>query len=319
MFAYQHKTAYWDEVYWWVALAVAGLLAVVIVTQTAGGEMPPLFAPPLSQDEPRSANPIEVPPSLQLWAVLQQHEEGRLEEAIGTWMQMDLPQETSHWKHIAMAAAHLERGELSAAAKSLDAAYDLGRDRALVHYYTGLLRREQANAAWNWNEELARKHARFVAYRPGSLVAPNTKGMYQLVASQELEQAIKLAPEVDRSSWLVPVIWVHGETFPPTVGDLLVALGANQFEANAHNMLATHCLDNGALQRAEEHLDAAAGLGLSYIDGYHELGREYEELGLYFPAARAYARAVTEDPGDHTAAQRALENLRKGVLKAALR
>ncbi len=85
-------------------------------------------------------------------------------------------------------------------------------------------------------------------------VVPNSKSMYELAAMQELEKAVELSSNVDLQAALAPYATVPGDTellpvVTPTVGDLLMALGADRFPARAHNMLGALCTDHGQLER----------------------------------------------------------------------
>jgi hypothetical protein len=76
----------------------------------------------------------------------------------------------------------------------------------------------------------------FVALLPQ--VAPNTRGMYELMAMQELAKAIELAPAIDLRAPLAPAAWAAEDVqylplVMPTVGDLLLAQGADRYPDRA--------------------------------------------------------------------------------------
>jgi tetratricopeptide (TPR) repeat protein len=212
-----------------------------------------------------------------------------------------------------MGVAHLQLGELDEAAEKLMLAEDLEPQNPVVHYYLGLLRLDQARQAYEWNDAMD-PTIRFATYRP-HLVAPNTRGMYELVAMQEFGAAIANAPYLDRGT----VLMLHNQMatltlIPVTANDLMVALGCDQFEGQAHNVLGAMFLERGAYDAAEEHMDAAADAGLAVVFGYADLGAAYERQGRHADAARAYLKGMENDPGIVRPMQKVLENFGKALL-----
>jgi hypothetical protein len=95
----------------------------------------------------------------------------------------------------------------------------------------------------------------------------------------------------------------------PTVGDLLLAMGADDFAARAHNLLAPVLLETSSLEAAEMHLDAAVRGGMYVGFGYVDLIDKYEESGRYLDAARVCAKAVDHGLTEEAAHARATANL----------
>ena len=89
---------------------------------------------------------------------------------------------------------------------------------------------QQAVLAVDWEDAVGPSYVRLAAHVPDGLT-PNTKSMYRMQAMIELEKAIERARYVEMETPLV------ASDLSPRVYDLLMALGAAQFEANAHNML----------------------------------------------------------------------------------
>ena len=127
----------------------------------------------------------------------------------------------------------------------------------------------------------------FVRYAPHA--RPNTQGMYRVIAIAELERAIAAAPNVVTHVPLLPAAWTAEPEHCPTVDDVLQAIGAANFELQAHHMLGGLFLDDGRYELAEYHLDAVADDGTQTVFGYEELADRYAGLGRHLDAARAYA------------------------------
>jgi tetratricopeptide (TPR) repeat protein len=127
-------------------------------------------------------------------------------------------------------------------------------------------------------------------------IVPNTRGMYELAAMQELRKAIELAPELDLQTPLAPDVWAAEDVkylplVTPTVGDLLAALGADRYPARAHNVLGMMYTERGLFEEAEEHLDAAAAQRMNGPTAYRELGAALEAEERYDDAVRVYLKA----------------------------
>jgi tetratricopeptide (TPR) repeat protein len=253
---------------------------------------------------------VPVDRGLALWNILTLQGRGEYEQAMREWAALELPEETLIWKHIALAAMHLERTEIDEAAEQLALAQLLEPENAVVHYYLGILHIQEADRAIDWPDYGQVATVRWVMHRPD--VVPNTKGMYELAAIVDLERAVEAAGCLDRQSALIPEDWTTEPELRPTVEDVLLALAATGFEPNAHQMLGCLFLDQGALEVAEEHLDEAKKLGAQVPFIYDELGEEYEAAGRHADAARAYFKAVGNGPDRVGALMRFVQNVRDG-------
>ena len=194
--------------------------------------------------------------ALFVWQRLLDHEKHDWDAAIEGWKQIRFPWETDVWRHLAVAAANLEKAELIKTSECLSKAIALQPDNAVVHYFTGLLRLKQAAVARQWPEAVGPTNIRLAAYSLPNVV-PNTKNMYEFCAMMELERAVEIAHELDWFQPLVPSGISTVSVQPPTLADLLTAIGADQFATNAHEILARLCLERGLMERAQEHLDKA--------------------------------------------------------------
>jgi tetratricopeptide (TPR) repeat protein len=144
-------------------------------------------------------------------------------------------------------------------------------------------------------------------------IVPNTKGIYELAASQDLERSAELAACFDARVSLIPADWTTEPELCPTVADVLMATGAMNFERNAHHMLGYLFFERGALEIAEEHLDQAKGLGAEVPYLFNDLGEQYAAEGRHRDAARAYLKAVGNGPDRVGALMRFLQNFADSV------
>jgi tetratricopeptide (TPR) repeat protein len=213
---------------------------------------------------------------------LENHQAGRRGEALAGWEQLRLPETTAHWREIAIAATLLQTGDLRQAAMHLDLARNLAPDQAVVAYYTGILRLEQAAAATRVPDGYEGT-LRMVAYTP-----MEDKAVLEMLARVELEMAIAKAGEVRLDHPLLMLEPGEEEAVViPRVGDLLVALGADNFVGKAHHLLYGLCLDRGELVTAEIHLDQAAATGIATLYGYQDLATTYLAMERHADALRA--------------------------------
>jgi len=220
-------------------------------------------SPPVRQLPPAEA-------AARLWTILENHRADRHREALNDWFEMGLPQEAAHWREIAIGVSYLELGDLNRAALHLEAADHLVPGHAVVAYFTGLLRLEQAVDVSRVPDGRRRSDL-LVSYTP-----TEDRALYRMLASGQLELAIARAPEVRLDEPLVPADRPIDEEFvSPTVGEFLKAIGANNFVGKAHHVLFGLRLDDGELAIAENHLDRAAETGIAVLHGYRDLAERY--------------------------------------------
>ena len=316
-----HEHTEWELFKWMILLALASVIALGVLTGVAGAaDVKNVVREPatLPSEVEGWAAPMEElqveesPPaadlSFRVWQALELQHTQRFDAAIKAWQAIDLSCEATVWKQVALGQAYLATGEINSAAEVLLDAKVLQPDNPVVHYFLGLLRLEQAYVAEQWPDAVGPQVTTFVAHRPTD-VAPNTKSMYQLTATMELEEAIRLAPDLWTDEPLVPADWPTRSALAPTVGDLLLATSANNFEAKAHNMLSYLYLDRGSLEAAEGHMDSAAAGGLKVV-GYADLGAKYAAAGQHTDAARAYVKAIKYSPNKVEPSRQAWDNLR---------
>lgn len=310
----------------WLAAAATALVLMFVLSGGAQGidvEQVPATLPgqvqEVAQPMPRATFPTVDPsgePSvdmvLRVWSALEHQRQGEWEEALDVWYTVNLAVDTDQWRHIAMAQAHLALGQYDEAAGALATAEEAAPNNAVMHYFRGLLRLEQVPHAYDWYDAQGTVRTRFVDYRPIDVV-PNSRAMYRYVARVELQKAIEFANDVRLDQPLTPEYWQSTLAFGPTVGDLLLATGADNFAARAHNILGGLLLEEGALDEAEYHIDHAAKAGMFISYNYVDLISEYENRGYYLDAARVCAKAVGHGIEENAAHSRALSNVQQAI------
>jgi tetratricopeptide (TPR) repeat protein len=261
------------------------------------------FDDALCQAEERAAPWAEVD-ALEMWSALSYQAGEQFPAAILQWEPIVMSAETAPWRNVALAAAYVECGHLTAAETELDKAGVDHEASALVHYYRGLVLLEQAQRAAHWYETLAPQRVKWAVYRKVPAVeVPMTSDIYELMAVGQLEQAARLAEAVDPGQLLLPAAAVIDPALSPTVGDLLAALGARQFQAQAHQMLGHLLLQRDQTAMAESHLDRASALHTIRVWGYEDLGDQYAQQGRHLDAARAYCKEVRNGPKSSTTSE----------------
>jgi hypothetical protein len=294
-----HLTLEMEVVKWLLLVAFAIIAALALATALAAAEpmMNPMDEPArLPADVEKLATPMEVAPArpffpeenpvydlppaalaARVWMILETQRGGRVREALAGWREIRLPGRAEAWREVAMAAANLTVGNLDRAAMHLDNAREYDNAQAVVAYYTGLLRLEQAAAAVQVPDEATDGMLRMVAYDPMQGTLGQT--VLRVLARRQLEMAIFQAGEVRLDERLVTGEPGMEEGFVvPRVGDLLVALEANNFAGKAHHLLFGMEMDRGLLRQAEEHLDQAVATGIAPLFGYGDLAEGYLAL-----------------------------------------
>lgn len=329
----RHLQLPWELVKWLAIISLAVATAIGFATNMAGGDersdasqkVLPLIDPaaPANSRLPREDILWQLDPEASgqgvedgvahVWRALELQQQGDWEKAVEAWRRLSLPAATRTWRQIAIGHAFLIQGELESAEDALDRAVRLEPENAVARYFRGLLRLQQATLAEEWYEPTAARRVHLVSYMP---VVPNSRSMYRLAAMNELERAIAAASEIRQDVLLVPPEWPTLAPRLPTVGDLLVSLGADRFAGKAHNVLSYLYLERGRLEVAEQHMDAAAKGGVRVVYGYRDLGAKYETADRPSDAVRAYAKAMTQESGIVVPGKKAIQNLLKSLFDA---
>jgi hypothetical protein len=166
----------------------------------------------------------------------------------------------------------------------LEAAQQLApQHHPVVAYYMGLLRLEQAAADARVPDGMNRGQDRLVAYTP-----QEDRAVYEMLALRELRRATVNATQVQLDERLMGADMAIEEVIVvPRVGDLLTALGADNFAGKAHHVLYGLHLNRGELIEAELNLDMAAATGVATLYGYRDLAETYLAMDREADALRA--------------------------------
>jgi tetratricopeptide (TPR) repeat protein len=286
----------WTVARWFEVLAIAVLATLLLATTLAAADRntppPTLPSAVLERSVPMSqGTEVEVSGDLQsaICHALALQSEKKFSPAIQLWEALDMPEATNVWKFVALAQAHIALDRLAEAEEMLIVAADLEPENAVVHYFLGILRLSQADRAFEWPDAVGPRHHRLVALKQvasSQRGAPNSKSIYELSATLEFERAIQYAPYLRLDEPLLP----HGNRtateLEPAVGDLLSAVGAENFEGKAHHILSCLFRDRGGLELSEHHLDEACKHSINPLDGYQRLADEYRSRGRYSDADR---------------------------------
>jgi tetratricopeptide (TPR) repeat protein len=300
-----------ELVKWLLLMMAATALIAALATALAAEPMPEparlpddmgLLAKPMEvqaikphfpEDVPALATPPEEAAAT-VWMILEAQRAGRVTQALETWQRIRLPAEAEVWRQVAMAAGQLAARDLAAAEEHLGRARLLAPDNAVVAYYTGLCLLEQAAAAVRVPDELAGGDMRMVAaVAPGAAAQVPARGIMagavlKAMARAELHAAIARAGEVRLDERLiVGDAEMEERIVAPRVGDLLVALQADNFVGKAHHLLFGLEMDRGQLAGAEDHLDQAVATGIAPLYGYEDLAEAYLVQGQEAAALRA--------------------------------
>jgi hypothetical protein len=284
----------------WLLLMIAAI-CIVLAIASALAAADPMKEPRLLPDMGSLAKPIapalprpffpENPPVRQLppaeaasrlWTILDNHRALRNSEALAGWEQVWLPAETAHWRNVGLAASCLHLGDLVRASTHLAAAREMAPENAVVAYYMGLLRLEEAAAAGRVPDATKGRSDLLVAYTPAK-----DRMAYQSLAINELRLAIIGFRTIPLDE---PLLEMDAEideiVVVPRVNDLLVALGADNLAGKAHHLLFGLHLSRGELTDAEFHLQEAVLTGIAPLYGSRDLGEAYLGGGADADAAR---------------------------------
>lgn len=295
----------WEFIHWVVLAILAWALVLIAASVLAAAD--PMGQPgmlptdmmdvavpmpmPMPQEKPYYPEPMprfgmtDVELAAQLWQILEEMRTGRPLNALAGWEQIELPDATAHWKLVGMGAAYIQAGDFHAAGIQLEAARRLAPNNGVVAYYMGILRLEQAAA--EMQVPGGRTARTMVAIQP-ALQRAGLKNE----AIEELHRAIAMAPAVMTDERLVTATMETEAVVPvPTVGDLLAAMGADNFAGKAHLMLFGIYLDRAELLAAEGQLDAAVETGLAPLYGYQDIA----EMFLVFDQPVDARRVLEKD------------------------
>jgi len=318
------------ELVHWLILVIAAI-ALMLAIATATGAANPLKEPrllpagsiaaakPMTRELVRpffpESPPLRILPpaeaAARLWMALESQRAGCFGDAISGWEQVDLPDETVHWREIGMAAAFLQAGDLQKAAMHLNTARRLAPENAVGAYFTGVLRLEQAAASGRIPGDTRRPTDMLVSYTPAE-----DQLEWRMLAIVELQNAIAWGGNVRLDERLLTIDEQIEETVVvPRVSDLLAALRADNFVGKAHHLLFGLYFDGGNLSVAEFHLDSAAATGVAVLYGYRDLAATYLDEGRTSDVLRLASKDLdVNQPWIRPLCRRLAESARAGAV-----
>lgn len=347
MFTVRHNkmTVGWDVIWWLAVLTLAGMLTMLLSTRLANAA-PPVSAQPGLMPELRqpwadgvaafrAGDMLEArdafadahcywidahgsdarDPALQLWTTLADQTAGDWEMAVTGWQQAVLPAETDVHRYLALTLLYLEHEQVDLAGEMLDRAWQLAPSHPLVHYANGIYNLQVADQLIDWPDGVGPRMVRFAAWKQ-PMITPNTRAVARMIAAMEFERAIERAIEIDPHQPMLPFGWTAEPQLVPTVADVMAATGTTQFVSQAHVTLGGLFIERGLTESAEEHLDAAADVGVRIPWAYSDVARLYEQQGRHFEAARAQAKQLRYGVKDLRATMGLMEYLGRAVGEA---
>ena len=223
------------------------------------------------------------------------------QRAIDQWKQVGSLGKHEAWRQIALGVAYRNAGHFGQADVALTEAQRHDPDNAVAHYIRGLWHLEQAESAPDYADAVNPHAIRFASHTLADTLPSCTKpkSRLELEAINELELAIDKASLVHPHEPLVPIRWVmttpypmRQPTIPPTVGDLLIAVAADNFTGKAHGLLVYLYLDHDRPEEAEYHVTHAGSHGIRVPYGYRLVGELYEQQGRSTDAYRTRLKAM---------------------------
>jgi tetratricopeptide (TPR) repeat protein len=237
----------------------------------------------------------EIPPAeaaARLWMVLEHQRAGRVAEALAGWEPLMLAEDAAHWREIGMAAAHLQAGDYRRADVYLEEARQLAPANPVLAYYMGILHLEQAAAV---GRDAPDERCRRGSWSPLSLRRNGARTRCWRCRSLPKPQCVPVKwRSINRCSKSTPC---SKKRVVPRVGDLLVALEADNFVGKAHHLLYALHLDRRELIQAELNLDMAGATGLATLYGYQDLADAYLADERYVDAKRALRKDLQANHG----------------------
>ena len=220
--------------------------------------------------------------------------------------------ETSGIVHCQPHATRVGIGE-----ESLEAAERLAADNALVHYVWGVY---YVTMSENQRYSQPIPSEIEVPVRPPVHTCQLCEPIMRLRAEYHFQRAIELSALLCEDELLTSregnvvcahCVELHNSTTSgqPTVGELLTALGCEDYLAKSHLGLGQLAIDRDSLAEAEQHLIQAADRGLAVCDQWMQLGKCHDASERYDDAARVYLRAMSQSRSVVTPLSQAIKSV----------
>lgn len=299
MFTIRRTTIDTELLHWLLVILAAVALLLLLATALAADPMGPAALPPTVKlaagqslrpffpEHPPMPERVAAEAAERLWMTFEHQRAGCYAEALAGWEGIRLPHETAVWKEIGMAAALLRMEDLPQALARLERAEQIAPHHPLAAYYRGLV----------WMRQAERLPAEGYGDRfPAAATPAVERAVYELMAIDDLTEAIERAMVVEMDEPLVPVARAAGRPMAgPQVRDLLAALEAEQFVGDAHFQIYRLHLGRREFADAEDHLHRAVQGGKAAADDLLGLAEALLEAGHRTDAFRVLHEAVALD------------------------
>jgi hypothetical protein len=187
-----------------------------------------------------------------------------------------------------MAAAFLQSDDLPQALKRVEVGERLAPHHPVVAYLRGKVWFELAQRAGEATEESS------PGDQPGRGLPPTPmveRAVYEMMAIADFQEAIEREDVVDPADALVPFPVLNGQrTGGPCVGELLAAIGGEQFVGHSHRLLYRLHLRRQEFTDAEQQLDQAVQVGVAAFDDHRTLVAAMIEAGDQTAAVRVLGK-----------------------------
>jgi hypothetical protein len=191
-------------------------------------------------------------PAVRMWAGMTAYHLGDREMALRhwetAWGEEARTSVLGVWPAIALAATHLELGQVDEAARRIvplergDVAIEPSpTDHPVVGFYAALVYEQLAHVSRDFRdaveESLGERFSPCLAANDGSGVVPNSRSWLVFLARWALTRTIREAQRLDWSAPVIPAAATAGPALAPTVEDLLACLGSADFAVQARGKL----------------------------------------------------------------------------------
>lgn len=304
--ATRHLSVETELIHWILLILAAIAILLAIATALAADPMAASTALPadagleagaLSGDRIERPYFPESPPQSQqtavetagmLWMTMEHQRAGSMPEAFAGWEKIRLPIQTAVWREIGVAAAFLQSDELVQALKHLEAAEQLSPHHPVVAFLRGKVWLELASRPAEMTDEPAPGSQRGPVAPPTPMVR---RAVYEVMAIADLQEAIEQADVVDPGEPLVAMPAVDRErASAPSVGDLITAIGEQDFVGQAHRLLHRLHLRRQEWSEAERQLDQATETSAALPDDHRNLAAALLEAGDRSGAVRVLGK-----------------------------
>ena len=235
--------------------------------------------------------------TLALVQIIDMHRAGYHQEVEALWEQATLPKETAVWKELSLAVADLAERNYKEANSHLTEAARLDANNPLPHYYKAMVALATAERVDDRYDDAGPDVSGYVDAK--ATPSPDDPIALRDEAIGSLLRALDCSPVRDVNRSLLNVAWVlpdaHSLEMPltvPTIDELMSAMGAGHWEADAHWRLGALLMAKNSLAEAEDHWDRAAEMGMNLRLEYRALSERHRASGESLDAVRCKLKSM---------------------------